>query len=131
MWNAQAAIAYLRQHAAARSLGRCAEYTRKAIESGGVKLLHHRSAKDYGSSLCVAGFRAVTPAPIHLRAGDVAIIQPIPHHPHGHMCMYDGAVWISDFRQLHGFYPGPSYRAQKPPYAIWRNSAASVPASNR
>lgn len=48
------------------------------------------------------------------------IIQPIPGHPHGHMAMYDGAYWISDFVQYYGFYPGNAYRTAKPPYQIYR-----------
>jgi len=60
------------------------------------------------------------------RAGDVGIVQPIKGHPHGHMAMFDGKHWISDFVQLHGLYPGPGYRTAKPPYAIYRHPLAWV-----
>lgn len=59
-------------------------------------------------------------APSIYIAGDVAIIQPIPGHPHGHMTMYNGSIWISDFKQYNGLYPGPSYRKHKPVFTIYR-----------
>lgn len=84
-------------------------------------MLHRKhAAKDVGPSLTCAGFveqsAGQTPA-----AFDVDIIQPIPGHPHGHMAMFNGTLWVSDFKQLHGFYPGHSYRVQKPAYKIYRH----------
>src|SRR4051812_12417921 len=58
-WNVQAAVHYLDWHAAGHSLGYCAQYTREAIEHGGVYLERHGSAKDYGRSLLFAGFTEV------------------------------------------------------------------------
>ena len=51
--------------------------------------------------------------------GDVVVIQGIPGHPHGHMAMYDGSIWISDFRQP-DLYPGTAYRVARPSYKIYR-----------
>lgn len=76
------------------------------------------SARNYGSSLAAVGFYEVHGAP---QRGDVVIIQGMPHHEDGHMAMYDGNIWISDFKQMHGFYPGPEYRAVKPSYKIYRH----------
>ena len=58
MWDKEKAISRLRSNAPVNqsSLGLCAHYTRIAIEAGGVKLKHHVSAKDYGSSLLAVGF---------------------------------------------------------------------------
>lgn len=55
------------------------------------------------------------------QSGDVAVIQPIPGHPDGHMSMYDGKEWISDFKQLHGLYPSQTYRTAQPSYKIYRH----------
>ena len=52
--------------------------------------------------------------------GDVVVIQSIPGHPHGHMAMYDGEHWVSDFKQR-TLYPGDSYRAYKPSYVVYRH----------
>ena len=129
MWNIDKAVAHLDKsahkdlHGTDKSVGRCAEYVRKAIEAGGVHLIRHQSAKDYGSSLEKVGMKPLPGTPHNsFLAGDVAVIQPIAGHPHGHMAMFNGKIWISDFRQWHGFYPGPSYRKLKPPYKIYRIS---------
>lgn len=118
-------VAYLDAHAQKNSLGRCAEFVRKAVEAGGVHLRRHTSAKDYGSSLEAVGFETVDGT--SYLAGDVAIIQPIPGHPHGHMTMFDGKSWISDFKQLHGLYPGASYRTIKPPFKVYRCARVTTP----
>jgi hypothetical protein len=119
MWGKNHAVQHLRNHAAAASSGHCARSVRQAIAAGGVHVQNTESAKDYGPNLTHAGFAEV-PAGQPPRTGDVVVIQPIPNHPHGHMAMYDGHVWISDFRQYHGMYPGPSYRALAPTYRIYR-----------
>lgn len=120
MWDTQAAVKYLDAHASPISLGRCAEYTRLAIGAGGLALIHRVSAKDYGSSLLAAGFASYGQMTEGYLAGDVVVIQPIPGHPHGHMAMFDGTSWVSDFVQLHGLYPGPAYRSARPPFTIYR-----------
>ena len=124
MWNKEDAIKHLTKHANNHSLGRCAEYVRIAIEAGGVHLQRHKSAKDYGSSLIRVGFHEIVhrhaDSHYHHRAGDVAVIQPIEGHPDGHMTMFSGVIWISDFKQFHGVYPGHAYRELKPSLAIYR-----------
>lgn len=120
MWDAIKSVAYLNEHAQPHSLGRCAEFVRKAVEAGGVEMSRHASAKDYGPGLERALFRPLPPLPGGFEAGDIAVIQPITGHPHGHMAMFNGELWVSDFEQMHGYYPGPSYRSLKPPVAIYR-----------
>ena len=121
MWDKHAAIKHLDAQACARSLGRCAEFVRKSVEAGGVRLQRCASAKDYDASLRAAGFVAVqTDA---FAAGDIVVIGAIPGHPHGHMAMFDGTQWISDFRQLHGHYPGPGYRRLRPAFVVYRYGA--------
>lgn len=123
MWDKTKAVNWLDSHAQPSSQGQCAKFTREAIEAGGLALKMTNSAKDYGPSLTAAGLRAL-PANqcFAFRTGDVAIIQPIAEVPDGHMCMFDGKVWVSDFVQTQPSspYPGPAFRAKKPPYAIYR-----------
>ena len=118
MWNKDIAIAHLNARANTHSLGRCAEYVRKAVEAGGLVLSRRASAKDYGESLRQVGFLVANNTPI--RAGDIAVIQPINGHPHGHIAMYNGSKWVSDFRQNHGHYPGPSYRKFQLSFTVYR-----------
>ena len=121
MWDKDKAVRYLDEHALPQSAGHCAQYVRQAIEAGGMVLTRHLHAKDYGSSLTAVGFIEV-PATAALAplVGDVGIVQPIVGHPDGHMAMFDGTLWVSDFKQMHGLYPGPKYRELKPPVAIYR-----------
>lgn len=118
MWDKEAAILHLNEHARPRSIGRCAEYVRKAIEAGGLRLIRRSSAKDYPHSLIVAGFVAVDTR--HYQSGDVIVIEPIAGHPHGHIAMFNGTHWVSDFKQSHGHYPGARYRTLAPTCTVYR-----------
>lgn len=118
-WDVDKAVKHLQTSAAATSQGMCAKYTRQAIEAGGVTLARHNSAKDYGPSLEAVGFQALNYSPAAFKKGDVAIIDAFAGHPHGHMMMYDGTQWISDFKQR-TFYPGAAYRKAQPSYTIYR-----------
>jgi CHAP domain. len=117
-WDKVGAVRYLQSHAQPASIGRCAEYTRRAIEWGGLQLVRTGSARNYSSSLICVGFYEVHGNP---QRGDVIVIQSISGHPDGHMAMFDGQIWISDFKQMHGFYPGPAYRTSQPTYKMYRH----------
>jgi hypothetical protein len=125
-WDMNAAINYLDAHGGKNHSSReeCATWTREAIEHGGIHLSRTHYAKDYGTSLLAAGFTEVDDT-TDFKRGDIAIIQPLHGRIEGHMCMFDGERWISDFAQTHGagingMYPGPQYRIQKPAYKIYR-----------
>jgi hypothetical protein len=118
-WNRDAAATWLRDNAEAGSTDNCAKYTRRAIEAGGITVTHTASARNYGGPLTAAGFHEVLSGPP--ARGDVVVIQPIVGHPDGHMAMFDGSIWISDFRQYHRFYPSQAYRNAHPPYKIYRH----------
>ncbi|MBI0274334.1 CHAP domain-containing protein [Hafnia alvei] len=116
-WNKYAAVAYVKNHAHAHSTGYCARAVAKAIEAGGVSIVS-ADANNFERSLRGAGFREANGQP---EPGDVAVIEPIPGHPHGHVCIYDGQDgWYSDFMQ-HGMYPGGAYRKLKPQFKIYRH----------
>lgn len=120
MWDKEAAIQHLNKNARSHSVGRCARFVREAIAAGGVRLQQVLSAKDYGNSLLMAGFTALLSTNIPPEAGDVAVIQPIPGHNDGHMAMYNGTLWVSDFKQLNGYYPGNGYRTLQPAVVFYR-----------
>ena len=119
MWDKNAAVEYARKHAHAGSLHKCAFAVRKAIEAGGIIGVRANYAKDFGPSLVHAGFYEITDQP---QKGDVAVIQSIPESIPGHTCIFDGKVWISDFVQHSGMYPGPAYRKHRPPFKIYRHN---------
>jgi type VI secretion system secreted protein VgrG len=55
--------------------------------------------------------------------GDVVVFDSFQgkneYHQHGHIQMYNGSQWISDFKQA-GFWAGRDYRIYKPNYTILR-----------
>ena len=78
------------------------------------------SAANYGSSLGAAGFYVVTGEP---QKGDVVVIEGFAGHDDGHMAIFDGTRWVSDFKQRPGtgVYPGRDYRKVQPAYKIYRH----------
>jgi hypothetical protein len=129
-WNQDKSLTHLRHHARPGSHGRCAQYTREAIEAGlaGAKLARPTSAlaKDYGLGLQAAGFSPLPPMCGGFKEGDVVIIEGFEKHEAGHMAMYDGKRWISDFAQNNypgregGVYPGDAYSKKRPEYRFYR-----------
>jgi streptogramin lyase len=65
------------------------------------------------------------------RSGDVVVIQgwqsPQDSNPSGHMAMFDGMQWISDFYQGYKSdpYPGLLYRRHRPSFRIYRHPDAA------
>lgn len=104
-----------------RSIGACARCVREALAAGGVVIDPHPiSAKDYGPYLEHAGFCAVDGAGYVPHAGDIIVLQSYSsEHPHGHIAMFDGQRWVSDFVQR-DMWAGPGYRAARPPHRIYR-----------
>ncbi|WP_435009924.1 hypothetical protein P12x_001137 [Tundrisphaera lichenicola] len=99
-FNVEDAVAHLNSNANKKSSGKCAKYVREAIEAGGINLERHRHAKDYDSSLEDAGFEPVTrDSNYQPQAGDVAVFEGNKQHPSGHIQMYNGDKWVSDFEQ--------------------------------
>ena len=132
-WDKDKAIAHLQSHAQPPyGVGRCATYVREAIEAGGLQIQRAGSgdAKDYGPRLVAAGFVAQAGVPLPYQAGDVALIDGFTKaaakgirkdHRAGHLAMYDGTQWISDFVQPGiGPYPGTDYYKAAPTIVIYR-----------
>ncbi len=116
-----AAAKYADDHAEATPQGQCAKYVRKALEAGGADLSKHPySAKDYGPFLTGQGMQPVPQAGYLPRKGDVVVIQNYRGGDvNGHIALYDGAQWVSDFKQR-DIWAGPGYRANQPPMQVYR-----------
>lgn len=138
----EASIAHLQANAPGReSAGLCARFTANAIEAGFGKVSGNRpaDAKDFGPWVKKAGFEPVAystwtkivkatypPEDYTPQKGDVGIIQPYTGgNPSGHMSMYDGKEWISDYRQT-DFWGGRGYRTQRPGYVIYRRQLSLI-----
>ncbi|MFC0180967.1 hypothetical protein [Thorsellia kenyensis] len=117
-WDLQGSINYLKANAQPKSTGECAKAVRLALAQGGIHIEAVPSAKYLGESLMNKGFKEI-PKDSQLIAGDIAVIQPPKGDIHGHSAMFDGKIWISDFKQQ-TFYPGNDYLISKPQYKIYR-----------
>lgn len=54
------------------------------------------------------------------KRGDVVVIQPYNGgNPNGHIAIFSGSRWISDFKQR-DMWGGPGYRRNKPPSIVYR-----------
>ena len=121
-WDLDAAIARLHSQVLPKSDSRCGEFVHKAIDAGGIRLNtaynpHGVSASGYGPILRHAGFRTVTPGE-NPQEGDVVVFQPVEGHPRGHVAMFDGKQWISDYKQ-DSIYAASPYK-NGAPYVIYR-----------
>ncbi len=96
-----------------------------AIEAGGIVLQRAAEARNYGQSLKAAGFKETMPPGTPFRAGDVVIIQGASSIKEGHMAMFNGSVWVSDYKQSAAVYPGGAFDREKPSYRIYRHPDAA------
>lgn len=94
------AARYARSHARGKSIGRCANYVATALLSGGYSFTRQPSAYMYhtNNTLTNAGFTQIVPNAQWI-PGDVIVINRFSGHPHGHICIWDGRNWVSDFIQ--------------------------------
>jgi hypothetical protein len=110
--------------------GKCAAHVRKAINAGGGRVVGVPSAKDFGPQLTDAGFSEIARADqgqvnsyandaSRWKKGDVVVIQAFPGVSDGHMAMYDGTHWVSDFVQR-DMWGGPSARNNLPAFKVYR-----------
>lgn len=100
---------------------KCALHVRLALEAAGASTAGHPvAAKDWGDTLVRAGFRALGEDSSHAVKGDIAVIQSTSNSASGHIQVFDGTHWVSDFVQPNGFWPGPTYRSEKPSFVIYR-----------
>ncbi|MBR8719832.1 hypothetical protein IX307_001058 [Bacteroides pyogenes] len=110
-YNVNNAINHLTLNANGSSTGYCARYVRQALEAGGMSTDGRPgSACDYDTWLQSQGFRVVHVTGTYTpEAGDIVVFEALSGHPHGHIAMYNGQQWISDFVQR-DMYGGSAYR---------------------
>lgn len=106
-WNVGAAVNWIRNNSSPSSQGRCAKYVRTAIEQGGVSTAGRPiAAKHYVGFLPRIGFNPIGSITgrdkqskwslSNAKPGDIAVMD---HGTYGHICMWGGDQWYSDFKQ--------------------------------
>lgn len=115
MFDAGKAANWISNNAQGKSVGQCAKYVRMALEAGGLNTNGRPvSAYLYKAYLPSIGFEFIGSVTgtqnqlqwtsSHAQQGDVAVMD---HGKHGHICLWTGKEWISDFRQRNMWvYPG-------------------------
>lgn len=91
--------------------GHCAKTVREALEAGGLLTTGRpNSAYQYAEYLPMIGFRQIPYDSSYVpRAGDIAVMPALSGHPHGHISMFTGTQWVSDFKQS-DMWGGSAYR---------------------
>jgi len=134
-WSKEAAVKYAEENAESGSTGKCAKYVKNALVQGGLTYLGCVHARNCGGGLEAQGFAMVMDQATDIgvyEVGDVVVIEgwadpdgeegPKKGNASGHLALWNGKVWISDFVQTKSVYPGPGYRENKPAYKIYRNA---------
>lgn len=103
-WDPVAAVVYLKDitngWAGKRSKSRCARAIRLALNAGHVATPKNPiSAADYKDYLPSIGFRSVKLDGYTPKVGDVAVFPAVAGNIHGHIEMFTGDGWQSDYIQ--------------------------------
>lgn len=99
--KAKKAALYASKKALKASSGYCARYVANALEYAGYRFTRQESAYLYNTQvLPQLGFSKI-PLDTPYQIGDIIVYGQgkSGQHPHGHIQIFDGSNWISDFRQ--------------------------------
>ena len=114
-FDIDAAVTHLNAAAGEKSKHKCARYVREAIEAGGMSTSDRPDyACKYGPFLLRKGFNQINitdPNDYTPIKGDIVVFDTYPGQspdPAGHIQIYNGEKWVSDFVQRR-FWPGTAY----------------------
>jgi flagellum-specific peptidoglycan hydrolase FlgJ len=105
------------QAAGDKSKGLCAKYVANALQGAGYKFNRNPSAYQYATNgtLAQAGFIKIANN-MSPQTGDVRVFGQTNKHIHGHIQLFNGKQWVSDFRQN----SAQPYR-EAIPFTTWRD----------
>ncbi len=97
------AAQYATEHACRKSVSLCAAYVRQSIEAGGCPTFFHpKVASEYKDFLLDLGFKEI-PQANKRETGDIVVFNAVKNHPYGHIAIWNGKQWVSDFKQRNLF----------------------------
>jgi muramidase (phage lysozyme) len=120
-YDIEKAVNYVNANAEPKSLSQCALYVRRAINAGGIKNISGHAFEYYDTDKLVnLGFKKMGTDidSIELKKGDIVAFGAVSGHSYGHVAMYNGTQWVSDFKQ-NSFWVANQYSVEKK-YAIYR-----------
>lgn len=103
-------VDYVTSHAEKKSVGACAKYVRLALNSAGIKTPNNpRDANGYIEYLPLIGFsRYDLELTDPVKVGDIEVLPKVGSHKYGHIQVFNGKNWVSDFEQKSEF-PSAQY----------------------
>ena len=110
------AAAYVTKHAEAKSRTWCAWYVMRALQAGGCPV-YLLPAYGYSWLLPRMGFAEVSREGYVPQKGDLIVFPAVGKHIWGHIQMWNGKQWVSDFRQRN-MMPAKAYN--KTDWKIYR-----------
>ena len=92
------AVDYITNHAETKSKCSCAGYVMRGMWRGGcpIGLL---PAYAYNKTLPQMGFEEISGEGYLPKKGDISVVPSNDSHPFGHIAVYNGKQWVSDFKQ--------------------------------
>ena len=120
-YDIEKAVEHLNKKAKSKSIERCALYVRQAINAGGIFGLNGHAMTYYNEKkLEIAGFTKIGDDinSIGLKKGDIVAFAAVKGHSYGHIAMWNGEQWVSDFKQK-SFWVAPQYEKEKK-YVLYR-----------
>lgn len=114
------------------SQGWCANYVANALRTEGLDLPLGSvgAAKNFGPDLLELGFHPVSLESYVPSIGDVGVVQPYPGATgdavNGHVAMWDGSQWVSDYKQAPTYATGGGSTLETPvPGPTWAKLGAT------
>ncbi|MBM0650261.1 hypothetical protein JMN10_11755, partial [Capnocytophaga genosp. AHN8471] len=120
-YDIEKAVEHLNKQAKNKSESNCALFVRQAINAGGIFGLNGHAMTYYNEKkLEIAGFTKIGNDInlIELKKGDIVAFAAVKGHSYGHIAMWNGKQWVSDFKQK-SFWVAPQYEKEKK-YVLYR-----------
>ena len=108
-YNNDKVVEYVTSHAEVKSHCSCAGYVMRSMWHGGCPVGLF-PAYGYQKILPQMGFEEVSMNGYAPQKGDISVLPQNSKHVFGHIAIYNGTQWVSDFKQKN-LYPSAAYKA--------------------
>ena len=113
-YNPEKTAVYVTNNALSKSHTCCAWFVMRAMQAGGCPIGIY-PAYYYSKVLPKYGFKVIDTK--NYKKGDIIVFPAIKNHIFGHIAIWNGEQWVSDFKQK-SMFPASGYRFTK--YKIFR-----------